>query len=56
MSSNTVIAALEQKYIELLEEKIARLESVEGNTQFKASSLVGYNLQLWTGRWLIFLG
>ena len=40
MSSNPTIAALEQKYIELLEKKIARLESSDGNEQSKKASLV----------------
>lgn len=41
MSSNTTIAALERKYIELLEKKISRLESEDFNTQSKTLSLVG---------------
>lgn len=37
MSSNPTVAALEQKYTELLEKKIARLESSEGGIAPKPS-------------------
>ena len=40
MSLNPTIAALEQKYIELLERKIAALESPNGSNQTESPTLV----------------
>jgi len=40
MSSNATIAALEQRYIELLEKKIAKLESADDSKEPKTPSLV----------------
>jgi len=41
MSSNSVIETLEQRYIELLEKKILRLENEDCNHQSKPLSSVG---------------
>ena len=40
MSANAMVASLEQKYIELLERKIARLEAADGDAKSKSPSLV----------------
>jgi len=40
MSSNATIAALEQRYIELLEKIIAKLESADDSKEPKTPSLV----------------
>ena len=40
MTANPKVVELEQKYIELLEKKIARLESEKNDTEEKPASLV----------------
>ena len=46
MSSNATIAALEQKYIPLLEKKIAKLESADGDSKDQTPALVGRSVMI----------
>ena len=43
MSSSATVASLEQRYIELLERNIARLENAEDDAKSKPSSLVSHS-------------